>query len=516
MFGGSWGRLRRKSRQRVRMTKRSSGCYKVWVRNDAAVEQELLANHSVEAELTGYGDNDAVLDYLMASGLWRILTGMVADGLKCRNGYLPAVLNGVEVIRELAGVGRIGQCGKVLSDTRLMMQAGFNLARLRRAAAEKRGVIDSETLANHLGRISPESAQRTFVEYVRELRSRRLIRGKVYAADAHEIVVPYGRRYERQGRVGAKHGFKLVLLINVREERERIVGFAFAPLQTSERGMLEEILARLDQGVAPLREWVQILLLDRGYWGAEYLLGLHGKYGIDVVTRAQHDRLEVVDYIETALLDATWQETVEEHSRLGTIRVRTAAVPDVPLHDGKGKLLGRVNAVVADEVDETGKRMMGEDGKERPRFYYVTTRRMTKRAYTTRALYRRRWVIENQGFRELAQDWSINVLAGRRFAANYARIAFVLMLYSAERVMRMKDKAGWAKERERVRLMVGRGWLGGLNVVVYTPAGQLGLFQVRHYGELVRQAERSRVIALLRSYQERGCDLKALLDNIEP
>jgi len=301
----------------------------------------------------------------------------------------------------------------------------------------------------------------------------------------------------------------------VREERERIVGFAFAPLQMSERAMLLEILERLHREVASLEEWLQILLLDRGYWGAQYLLDLHEKYGIGVVTRAQHDGLEVVDYIETALQDATWQETIEEHSRLGTIRVRAAQVKDVPLYDKKEKLLGRVNAVVADEFDETGKRLVGEDGKERPRFYYVTTLPLTKRAYTTRALYRRRWVIENQGFRELAQDWSINALAGRRFAANYARVAFVLMLYSAERIMRMKDKEGWARERERVRLMVGRGWLGGLNVVVYTPKGHLGLFKVRRYGEIVRQAERSRIAALMRLYQRRGRDLKELLDRIE-
>jgi len=492
-----------------------SGGYKVWLRDDAAVEAELVANRSAEAELTGYGDNDSVLDYLMASGLWRILTGMEADGLKCHNGYRPEVLNGVEVIRELAGVGRIGQCGKVLSDTRLMMQAGFNLACLRRAAAGERSVIDSETLANHLGRISPGSAQRTFGEYVRALRAGRLIRGKVYAADAHEIVVPYGRRHERLGQVGRKYGFKLVLVINVREEQERVVGFAFAPLETSERAMLAEILARLHREVAPLREWMEILLLDRGYWGAKYLLGLHREYGVDIVTRAQHDGLEVVDYIETALADATWQEAIEEHSRLGTIRVRVAPVPEVPLCDKKGEVLGRVNAVVADEVDDSGKRLVGEDGKERPRFYYVTTLQLTKRAYRIRAMYRRRWVIENQGFRELAQDWSLNVLAGKRFAANYARIAFVLMLYSAERIMRMKDKVGWARERKRVRLLVGRGWLGGLNVVVYTPDGRLGLFKAGQYGEIVRRAERNRITALVRSYHARGRDLKDLLDNIE-
>jgi hypothetical protein len=55
-----------------------------------------------------------------------------------------------------------------------------------------------------------------------------------------------------------------------------------------------------------------------GLLGAQYLLDLHEKYFIGVVTRAQHDGLEVVDYIETALEDATRQEMIEEHSRLGT------------------------------------------------------------------------------------------------------------------------------------------------------------------------------------------------------
>jgi len=45
--------------------------------------------------------------------------------------------------------------------------------------------------------------------------------------------------------------------------------------------------------------------LDRGYWGARYLLDLHEMYGIGVATRAQHEGLEVVGYIETALEDAT-------------------------------------------------------------------------------------------------------------------------------------------------------------------------------------------------------------------
>src|SRR5271157_632063 len=99
MPGGSWGRPRRMNRRRTKVLKPSEN-YKVWLRDDSVVEQVLLANRPAEAELTAYGENDSVLDYLMTSGLWSILTGMEADGLKAGNGIRPSILNSVEVIRE--------------------------------------------------------------------------------------------------------------------------------------------------------------------------------------------------------------------------------------------------------------------------------------------------------------------------------------------------------------------------------------------------------------------------------
>jgi len=88
------------------------------------------------------------------------------------------------------------------------------------------------------------------------------------------------------------------------------------------------------------------------------------------------------------------------------------------------------------------------------------------------------------------------------------------MLYSVERVMRTKDKAGGAKERERVRQTAGRGSLGGLTVVAYTPGGHLGSLKVRQYGKTLRRAERNRTTTLVQSYHERGRDLKDLPDDI--
>lgn len=496
------------------MGKKSSK-WSVWTHDQKRCEQAISHGETVEVVPTSYGQNDFLLHFLRDSGLWAVLVGMEADGLRRANGKVPAVLNGVEVIRELAGIERIQRCGKILRDTRLMLEAGFNVEEISRARKRCCGLIDPETLSNHLARISPASAQRSFMEHVGLLRSRRWIRGGVYVADAHEIIVPYGRKHERLGKVGRKYGFKLVIIINVTQGRERIVGYSLAPLEVSERAMLMGILRRLEREVGPLHKWMKILVLDRGYWGARYLTELYRHYKVHVVTRAQHEGLDAVEWIETALADARWREYLESRSRLGKIRVRVAWVGDVPLYEESAKLVGHVDAVVADEYDLRGVRLRDEQGQLRPRFYYITTLKAKLRPYSIRRLYLRRWVVENQGFRELSMRWKLDTLVGKRFWANYARLSFVFMLYNAERLLRMKHPGPWQQERKRLSNLGETGLLGGLALAAYTPQGQLGLLSVRRYRDLVQLAERRRIAALLRDRLAKGRDLHDVFGELD-
>ena len=61
-----------------------------------------------------------------------------------------------------------------------------------------------------------------------------------------------------------------------------------------------------------------------GYWGAEYLLDMKRRYGVDVVTRAQHEDLAVVRDLEglTSEVETVWCAKRETHSRLGEMEVR--------------------------------------------------------------------------------------------------------------------------------------------------------------------------------------------------
>lgn len=468
---------------------------------------------------TSYAGNDFVFEFLMGCGLWQVLTSMEPDALKKDNGAPWKALNGVEVIRELARIDRIAHTGKVLSDVRLMLLAGFNAEQVNRTAKVGRFVVDPETLANHLDRISPRSAQRTFLEHLELLRQHRWIRGKVYAVDGHEIILPYGRKSERMGKVGEKFGYKLLLLMNIEEERERAVAFVLAPLHHSERTLLKLLLRGLSRTVGPVREFVDVLVMDRGYWGARFLLGLKRKYGIDVVTRVQHDELDVVKDVEgvLALGGSHWESLQEESPRLGTIEVRCTGVPDMVLRDRNAKEVGKIQVVVADEFDPRGDPLRNpETGQIRGRWYYGTTLPVVRRPGRIRRYYGRRWTIENQGFRDMTQKWALDVPAGRRFNLIHSRIAFTLMLYNADRILRMKFPGTWDEERERLKRLGVPSPLHGAGLAAYTEDGSLGLLRLQELATALREQEKRRWIGTLEDAARRGVSIEELLETLRP
>jgi len=177
-------------------------------------------------------------------------------------------------------------------------------------------------------------------------------------------------------------------------------------------------------------------------------------------------------------------------------------------------VIGSLNGVVAEEYDTEGHRLRDEEGRERPVFVYATTLPTAEKPEHIRDYYRMRWVIENQGFRELTQQWALDRLAGRRFNTLNSRIAFAFMLYNAERVLRMKHPGPWQSERRRLRETGQRSLLGGPSVAVYTHDGALGLYTPDEYGQLIAERERNRIVDTLRQGLARGDSLERLLDRI--
>ena len=178
-------------------------------------------------------------------------------------------------------------------------------------------------------------------------------------------------------------------------------------------------------------------------------------------------------------------------------------------------MIGQLNGVVAVEHDLAGNRLCDEEGRERPVFLYATTLPTAEKPERIRDYYRMRWVIENQGFRELTQQWALDRLAGRRFNTLNSRIAFAFMLYNAERILRMKHPGPWKSERRRLQDLGERNLLGGPSVAVYTRDGRLGLYTPAEYGQLIAERERNRIVGTLRQGLARGESLERLLDRLK-
>ena len=123
---------------------------------------------------------------------------------------------------------------------------------------------------NHLSRFTERDLEAGFLQHMEVIRRKRWLRGGVYAVDGHDIMIPYGKGYE-----GARHitdgsyGYKLLALLNVQDDCELVVGYVLGSLKDSEITMLRRMLRRLDETVGPLRQWLKILLMDRGYWGTD-------------------------------------------------------------------------------------------------------------------------------------------------------------------------------------------------------------------------------------------------------
>jgi len=463
----------------------------LWREDKAEVARQLAQDQRLEGHNSAFGDNDLIIGFLMVEGFWSVLAETEADGLKMDNGYPPRILNGLWALCELAGVERIAQSGKVLGDEALLRMVGFQAEEIEEARGQGRLRVDPETLSNHLGRISDAAAQKSWWGHVRLLRSKKWYRGGVYAVDGTTITIPYGQRenYEGAERVGDAVGYKVVVILNIEEGHERVVAWVLGGLARSEKTLLRYLLKQLREQFGRLGDWMKVLVMDRGYWGAQLLGSLKKEEGVDYVIRAGHDDIDVAQDMEglSKLESTLWHEVEEEHSRLGRMRVRMAGFKDLPLWDENSKEVGTCQGVIAEEYDLKGQRL-----PERPRFHYVTSLVVDPESADSvqgvRTYYRRRWSVENQGFWVLTKRWNLDTLVARNFNAIRARLNFAFQLYNAENCCAWKHPGTFQQELPRLKRPPRGERLGRASIMVYTPDGKVGAFQAKEYRQLVTEA----------------------------
>ncbi|MBE0479102.1 transposase [Candidatus Aerophobetes bacterium] len=275
--------------------------------------------------------------------------------------------------------------------------------------------------------------------------------------------------------------------MNVTETgRLRFVGCALSSINTDERGLLLHIFEDIEKhlGKGKVKEIVDNLTLDRGYWGAHFLWKLKNRWGVDFVTMVRDDDLDFVEYVDCYLrgINPPFQErwiTVNNRGKHEKKKVRIHGVNGISLRRysplGKYKEFGRVNVVIA--YDE-------QKGKKRRRMY-VTSLDAEKDPFRIFKFYKERWTIENQGIRYLSQRWNLRDLAGRRLNSIQARIWTILMLYNTVKILEMKYEDKMEKLEKKMREKGERSYLSGCALIIYGRHRYYGIFRGVEYAKLV-------------------------------
>jgi DDE family transposase len=457
------------------------GSFRVWEKDRARVEQDIVEGLPFEAFVSERGRFDAMFDFMLRSGLWQAATEMRPAGLKKDNGIPYRLLNGVECLREMAGIETPADCGPLLKDAYLLHRIGFTAEKVASRLAQDRTVIDPESLSNHLARFTEQDLEAGFLEHLKVIRHKRWLRGGVYAVDGHDILIPYGQGYEGAHRIGeGAYGYKLLVLLNIQEGCELIVGYVLGGLQESEITMLRRLLARLDKTMGPLREWLKILLMDRGYWGTDLFCELQQDYGIDFVSRVRDHKMDLNGSIQRQLeeADRSWTEFEELRQFSGrqeTQKVRVTALRPITLISDETPAHRQIDVhiVVAVQSHGDGSPILDKSGKDISRTDYVTSLNPGRYGAKVRGFYRGRWGIENQGFRSLSQTWDIDRPAAHSYGAVLARLVFVFLIYNARHLLEKQSRHSpdYAEQLRQMRPYGAGIGLAGAAIAVLTASG---------------------------------------------
>lgn len=474
-----------------------AGDWRIWQQDRQQVEQEIVEGRPFQVWDTERGRYDSMLDFMLRTGLWAAATGMRPAHLKKDNGVPYRLLNGVECLREMAGIDTPANCGPLLKDAYLMERLGFTAEKIAERQQQDRGVIDTETLLNHFSRFTEADLEGGFLQHVEVIRHKRWLRGGVYAADGHDILIPHGRGYEGARRISqGSYGYKLLVLLNIQDDCELIVGYVLGGLQESEITMLRRLLARLNHTMGPLREWLKILLLDRGYWGTDLFCELQQDYGIDFVSRVRDEKLDLNGHIQRQLEepDRRWTEFEEARpfsGRQEQQKVRVTALRPITLISDETPEHRQipVNIVVASQSHLDGSPILDKNGKDISRTDYITSLRPGRFGVKVRGYYRGRWGIENQGFRTLSQTWDIDRPAGHSYGAVLARLVFVFMIYNARHLFERecRHRPDYAAELRQMRAHGPGISLAGASAIALTASGHCAAIPTRQLLKLQKQ-----------------------------
>jgi hypothetical protein len=341
------------------------------------------------------------------------------------------LLRTIAVLPFVDAMGASAAAGELFKDAAILLQLGYSIRQVqegfnqRHHGGEEEGKeitpCHPEVLRQELARLDRESVEAFRRECIRQLFVRKLVKGKVCAIDGSGL----GERY------------RLVGLFNVQAERALWLSWRVLEGDASEKGQEAAVVRGLvgDVRAAGGSEAIEWLLMDALYADGPLLAWLEYACGIHALVRLPEERRLYEDLQGLARGGLIkWQTHDDVCYRAGHKRVRRVSVAmasDLQSWDSLvtaaaeygvaqpglwGALVRSVNIQDPAVVEEWG---------------LVSTQPFHS-AWAGYCQWRKRWRIENNGFRELKEGWHLERApwSWTNSTVVAARVTFTLLAFN--------------------------------------------------------------------------------------
>jgi len=425
--------------------------------------------------LTEYGRLDQFIDFLGHVGYLNLLQEKVPP--KRKNGIPNFLLSLIWTAKPLLGIGRMDDLRYMFRDAHVLRLLGFNFAQIangysRRTKKNGTKPIHPDTARNFAIALPAATAEELQNSVIRIIKNRKRIKPGTFALDAKPIYI-WGKRFENAGRVldyksrKMETGYKLYILQKVDKDEHYPICAMLTPANVHDTQyllpMVEKAEAILGKGV------IQTLLIDRGFFSGELLCELKHIHGIDFVIPGK----ENLDIVNDAIGIAK-RGYAEYRLKPVADQVRAIGIEDF---ETLPSYASKVNVALIED------RSIKKKDKERIYTYLtslpIPNERKALEIYRT---YRKRWTIENNANKELADHWNITKLPGWSWNEISAHIFFTLATFNL--VLLFRSKFGRGAIGRSMKTIRERFLKQGAKVVVYT-GDNFGIFGIEEFASLL-------------------------------
>jgi hypothetical protein len=329
-----------------------------------------------------------------------------------------------------------------LGYTALQIQEGFNRRHRNKSGekSEQARPCHPDVLREELARIKPESLHQFRRRCVQELFERRLIRGKVYAVDGSGL--------------GKKR--RVVGLLNINEKRTVWVTWRLLTGNASEKGKEGSVLREMVDEVREIggEAAIEWLLMDALYADGPVLAWLKHHRGIDALVRLPEDRAMYADLWSLLEVEPQrWQEHLDVRYVAGRKQLRKVRVGTVGDLTSWDSFLTAAHKYGVHDASLWGCAIHATDQSDpqQTETWALVSTSPFSTGWKAFSKWRKRWRIENNGFRELKEGWHLE-RAPWSYSSDtvtLARLTFTLIGYNVAEIA--KTTAGRQLTRRGIR-----------------------------------------------------------------